>query len=110
MSDTDKYTRNLVVKPKRKPVQINPETEEDFEESKELVKESVHQAARTNLAFVTWMGIFVWRLIKHGVLSVRAKFSRSKTHEARKSSHVAPSKKTTPKKPRAKPGQTGRPR
>ncbi|PIE68740.1 MAG: hypothetical protein CSA21_05580 [Deltaproteobacteria bacterium] len=81
MSDSDKYTRNLVVKPKRKPVQVDPKTEEDFEESKELVKESVRQAVRTNGAFVTWLGIFSWRLIKHGILSLGMALSSKKDRE-----------------------------
>jgi hypothetical protein len=76
MSDQDKYTRNLVVKPRRKPVEVNPETEEAFEESKEMVKESVHQAVRTNRAFVTWLGIYLWRLVKHGFLFLTARFSQ----------------------------------
>lgn len=66
MPKSDKYTQNLVVRPKRKPVEVNPETEEAFEESKELVKESVHKAASVNVAFLTWFGIFCYRLVKHG--------------------------------------------
>lgn len=65
MSESDKYTQNLVVRPKRKAAEINPETEEAFEESKELVKESVHKAASVNVAFLTWLGIFCYRLVKH---------------------------------------------
>ncbi len=76
MSDKDeKYTQNLVVKPRRKPAEINPETEEAFEESKELIKESFRQAAKTNMAFVAWMGIFSWRWVKHIIVALRAKLS-----------------------------------
>jgi hypothetical protein len=77
MSDQDKYTKNLVVKPRRKPVEVNPETEEAFEESKELTKESLRQAAKTNMAFVAWLGIFCWRLLEHGFLFCWAKVARN---------------------------------
>jgi hypothetical protein len=76
MSDQDKYTQNLIVKSRRKSVEVNPETEEAFEESKELVKESVRQGVKTNMAFVAWMGIFCWRLIKHGFVFLWANLSK----------------------------------
>jgi hypothetical protein len=98
MSDTkrDSYTQNLVVKPRRKPVEINPETEESFEESKELIKESFRQAARTNMAFVAWMGIFSWRLIKHVVVSLWAKHSaRNKDKQKGTSRPFSPGQRYT---------------
>jgi len=65
MPKSDNYTQNLVVRPKRKAAEVNPETEEAFEESKALVKESVHKAASVNVAFLTWLGIFCYRLCRH---------------------------------------------
>ncbi|WP_462323631.1 hypothetical protein [Desulfoplanes sp.] len=104
MSDQDKYTRNLVVKPKRKPVQIDPETEEAFEESKDLVKESVHKAAKTNMAFVTWLAIFTVRLVKHGAVSILARIFRNKSGgtQSRPVNHAKPNgrRKTRQQPPR----------
>ena len=80
MPKSDKYTQNLVVRPKRKAAEVNPETEEAFEESKELVKESVHKAASVNVAFLTWLGIFCYRLGKHvWNATLRRLFGKKKT-------------------------------
>ncbi|GAU09820.1 hypothetical protein [Desulfoplanes formicivorans] len=107
MSDQDKYTRNLVVKPRRKPVEVNPETEEAFEESKAMVKESVHQAARSNMAFVAWVGIFSWRLIKHGFLYLGAQLAGWKQRKTKQSPSPDPARQHGRS---SKPDKTGRPK
>ncbi len=81
MDEQDKYSQNLVVKPRRKPVQVNPETEEAFEESKALLREALGRAAKTNAAFLAWTGIFGWRLVKHGFLALRAKLAERAAKE-----------------------------
>ncbi len=91
MADSDKYTQNLVVRPKREAAQVNPETEEAFEESKELVRESVRKAATTNRAFVTWLGIFCYRLVKHVLISAtRRVFGRKEQPSVSSPSKVRP--------------------
>ena len=99
MTDPEKYTRNLVVRPKREAAQINPETEEAFEESRELVKESVHKAAATNKAFVVWLGIFCYRLGKHGLVSITRRIFGKK-----KKAPVLSAKKNPPKPSRPSSG------